>query len=134
MKPHNLYAHYIHPENGHDSDIENCKAILTLYKFYEIDTLEIGQSYSYNYLTLKGIPSVTFNPVNFDFYEIDERGDIKVDIFSDPKYNPYLKIFKKRGAKKDTKRCTEESTDCRATTITRPPQNIGEIEELKPRL
>jgi len=34
-------------------------------------------------------------------------------------------------SKKDTMRCTEESTDCRVTTITRPPQSWQYIEEEK---
>lgn len=56
--------------------------------------------------------------------------DLKV--YDEPKVLHHF--FKPCGdcSKKDTKSCTEESTNCRATRITRPPQSwqyVGEIEE-----
>ena len=59
---------------------------LPLFKglFYDVDHIDMGQSFTWVYL--KNIPK-PFNSLCFEFYE----DDIPLDIFKDKRFNPYLK-------------------------------------------
>lgn len=79
-----LYAKFMRPNSGHNGDIEYAKkADLKAGEKYEVEYLSMGQSHTSVYL--KSIEGC-FNSVQFDF---EEKGR-PVDIYSSPKYNPYL--------------------------------------------
>lgn len=62
-----LYAKFMYPDNGWDSDVENAKKVgLKVGEKYEVEYLSMGQSNTSIYL--KGIQSI-FNSVQFDFEE-----------------------------------------------------------------
>lgn len=80
-----LYAIFKYPEAGHDCDIEYAKKMgLKKNKKYEVDCMSMGQSYTSIYL--KGIEG-NFNSVQFEF---QEPNGAPVNIYRDPRYNPYL--------------------------------------------
>ena len=81
----NLYARYIEPDAGYPFDKENCQRYLTLYDKYLVKYVDMGQSYTS--IVLEQFPNITFNSVNFDFF--DEFNNPH-DLYKDPKYNPYL--------------------------------------------
>ena len=73
-----LMAVYNYPENGRNPSTE-----LEVGKAYTVANVEMGQSYTRIFLVghERG-----FNSVQFDFFEDWQPKDI----FSDPKYNPYI--------------------------------------------
>lgn len=79
-----LYAIFMYPENGYDGDIKRAQdANLQLGARYEVTDVAMGQSSTSIYLAnIDGV----FNSVQFDF----EEDGVSIDIFSDPRYNPYL--------------------------------------------
>ena len=79
-----LFATYLKPDNGTDRDISFSKSYLIPNKTYEVETVDMGQSYTF--ITLKGLKGC-FNSVQFEFS--DKWGNL-VDIYSDPRYNPYI--------------------------------------------
>lgn len=80
-----LYAIFEYPEAGHDCDIEYAKKMgLKEKEKYEVDYISMGQSYTSIYL--KGIEG-NFNSVQFEF---QEPNGAPVNIYRDPRYNPYL--------------------------------------------
>ena len=83
-----LYAKYVNPSAGHDCDMEKCKKLLKLNKFYEVERVEMGGWHTDIYL--KGFEKFYFNSVNFKFYI--KKGIIFIphDIYSDPEYNSYM--------------------------------------------
>ena len=79
-----LYAKFMYPNNGHDCDVEYAKQMgLKVGKKYEVEDISMGQSYTSIYL--KGING-SFNSVQFEF----EESGKPIDIYRDPRYNPYL--------------------------------------------
>jgi hypothetical protein len=79
-----LYAKFVHPNWGRESDQRDAKkAGLEINKLYEVSSVSMGQSYTYIYLVdFKGC----FNSVQFEFYEEGKE----IDIYDDPRYNPYI--------------------------------------------
>ena len=83
-----LYARFISPESGLEFDIVGAKnADLKFGERYEVEDLSMGQSFTY--INLKGIDGA-FNSVQFDF----EEDGTPIDIYSSPKYNPYIRCLK----------------------------------------
>ena len=81
-----LYAKFMRPDNGYNSDIERAKkAGLIIGEKYEVEDLCMGGSYTSIYL--KNI-DIGFNSVQFDYEEDGQP----IDIYESPKYNPYLHI------------------------------------------
>lgn len=78
-----LFAKVEHPNAGYNCDKENVNKLDTL-KLYEVEYVEMGQSYTSIYLLNI---DCAFNSVNFEFYDEDSNN---VNIFSMPEYNPYL--------------------------------------------
>ena len=78
-----LYAKFMYPDNGWDSDVEYAKKVsLKVGEKYEVEYLSMGQSNTSVYLKdVKGV----FNSVQFDF---EEDGKL-ISIYDSPKYNPY---------------------------------------------
>ena len=78
-----LYAKFMYPNNGWDGDVEYAKKVgLKVGEKYEVECLFMGRSHTSIYLKdLKG----DFNSVQFDF----EEDGIPIDIYDNPKYNPY---------------------------------------------
>lgn len=62
-----LYARYIEPNAGYPFDKENCQRYLTLYDKYLVKYVDMGQSYTS--IVLEQFPNITFNSVNFDFFD-----------------------------------------------------------------
>ena len=80
-----LYAIFMYPDNGYYGDIECVKKTgLKIGEKYEVDYISMGQSYTSIYL--KGIEGC-FNSVQFEF---QEASGAPVNIYRDPRYNPYL--------------------------------------------
>lgn len=79
-----LQAKYTKPNAEYDGDQKMCRENLTLGESYEVTYVSMGQSHTNIYL--KGIEGC-FNTVNFDFYEDGKP----INIFRDPRYNPYLR-------------------------------------------
>ena len=82
-----LYAKFMYPNYGHDYDEEYAKKMgLKVGERYEVENVDMGQSYTSIYLKdIRG----NFNSVQFEFEE-DEK---PIDIYDDPRYNPYLRYF-----------------------------------------
>lgn len=79
-----LYAKFMYSDNGYDGDIECAKkAGLKIGERYEVDDLSMGQFHTSVYLKGKGC----FNSVQFEF---QEANGAPVNIYCDPRYNPYL--------------------------------------------
>lgn len=83
----NLYAKFVRPTAGYDSDVEKAKA-LTLDTFYKVTSIDMGSSHTEIILEDQG--KTYWNSVHFEFYKEVDGSKIRHDIFSDPKYNPYL--------------------------------------------
>ena len=81
-----LFAKYAEPNAGYDSDKENCEKYLILDFYYRVK--EVDMSGSHTDIYLEDFPNVIFNSVNFDFFEGEDL--TSVDIYEDPRYNPYL--------------------------------------------
>lgn len=79
-----LYAIYTHPENGYSCSQEVSKKLLVLNQKYEVKHIEMGQSNTSVYL--KDFPNKVFNSVQFIFIENNKL----INIYEDPRYNPYL--------------------------------------------
>ena len=63
---------------------------LNIGEVYEVSHISMWQSYTSIYLeTPKEGTKNPFNSVIFDFYENDEE----LDIYSDPRFNPYLYLY-----------------------------------------
>ena len=77
-----LMAKYVRPQAGY---VEPNKQ-LTVNEVYAVTNVEMHH-YHTN-INLEGFGTENFNSVNFDFQ--DEKGN-EVNIFTDPKYNPYLR-------------------------------------------
>lgn len=79
-----VYARLTNTEHGYDRDGENIKkARLVVGLLYEVDKIYMGQSSTS--FTLKDCP-LSFNSVNFDFWENGE----KINIYQDKRFNPYI--------------------------------------------
>ncbi len=83
-----LYAKFMYPDNGYDYDEEYAKKMgLKVSERYEVEDVDMGQSHTSIYLkNIKGC----FNSVHFEF---EENGN-PIDIYDDPRYNPYLRYLK----------------------------------------
>ena len=80
-----LYAVYTRPNAGVKSDQRSFKyARLVLGEKYEVQKVDMESWHTY--IILKDYPQI-FNSVNFSFE--DENGN-PIDIYSSPKYNPFL--------------------------------------------
>lgn len=78
-----IYARVEHPENGYDCDRKELEK-LDYKKVYRVTYILMGGSHTLIYLNnVDGV----FNSVNFEFYE----NGSKIDIYSDPRFNPYMK-------------------------------------------
>lgn len=81
-----MYAKFTHPDYGFDCNIEFAKEVgLVVGEKYEVDYISMGQSDTSVYL--KGVKGV-FNSIQFDFEEDGEP----IDIYTNPKYNPYYRL------------------------------------------
>lgn len=78
-----LLAKFTHPTAGYTPEAEKLDSPLVLNQLYEVETVNMGQSYTSIYL--KDFPNRHFNSVSFDFYHDDKQ--IKLQDF--PQYNPY---------------------------------------------
>jgi len=74
-----LTAVYNYPENGYRPAKQ-----LEVGKEYNVERVDMGQSSTGIYLS--GF-SVSFNSVQFDFFEDGKP----IDIYRSPKYNPYIR-------------------------------------------
>ena len=81
-----LFAKYVEPNAGYDFDKKNCETYLVLNFYYRVEKVAMGGSHTDIYL--EDFPNVIFNSVNFDFFEGEDLTPI--DIYKDPRYNPYL--------------------------------------------
>lgn len=79
-----LTAKFTHPDWGYPSQRPFAKSLLEVDKEYEVEYIDMGQSYTSIYLVGFKEP---FNSVFFDFFEDGNE----IDIFRSPKYNPYLR-------------------------------------------
>lgn len=79
-----LYAIFLNTDNGYSYEAKIAKEKLTYGKKYEVKEVCMGQSYTD--IILKDVHGA-FNSIHFLF--VDENGE-SVDIFSDPRYNPYI--------------------------------------------
>lgn len=78
-----LTAKYVHPDNGYELERQRTAMLLVEGKEYEVKDILMGQSHTTILLAdLDGV----FNNVLFDFFEDGKE----IDIFTSPKYNPYL--------------------------------------------
>jgi len=78
-----LYAKFIKPDAGYDSDVKDCKdAGLIVGKSYHVTLVDMNSSMTR--IQLSGIKGL-FNSVHFDFYEVE-----KVDLTALPRYNRFL--------------------------------------------
>lgn len=80
-----LTAKYVYPDNGYPYDQEYSRNHLAVNAEYCVTSVDMGQSNTS--IKLLDIPGV-FNSAQFEFFE-DGRS---VDIYKDPRYNPYLKL------------------------------------------
>ena len=82
-----LYAKFMYPDNGYNSDKEYAEKMgLEVGERYEVANVSMGGSHTSIYLKdIKGV----FNSVQFEFEE-DEK---PIDIYRDPRYNPYLSLY-----------------------------------------
>ena len=88
-QPKELYAKCANLTAGMRSDVEKCREYLILNQYYKVGDVDMGNWITY--ITLKGMPKILFNSVNFDFYAKDAQGKyIPHDIYGDPKYNKAL--------------------------------------------
>lgn len=78
-----LTAKFTHPNWGYPNDGSFAKTFLEVGNEYEVEFIDMGQSYTSIYLVDFKKP---FNSVLFDFFE----GGKEIDIFKSPKYNVYL--------------------------------------------
>lgn len=70
-----------------DEDCSWTKHDLEKGKFYEVESIDMGQSYTS--ISLKG-KQHSYNSVIFDFYEGKQK--IKqIDIYRDKRFNPYIR-------------------------------------------
>ena len=83
-------ARFMRPESGWPCDQEKArKAGLTPGTDYDLERVSMGQSTTT--ICLAGYSGV-FNSVQFDFFEDGEP----LDIYRDPRFNPYLGISWRR--------------------------------------
>lgn len=79
-----LYAIFTKPDAGYPGNGENAiKRGLEVGEKYEVTYISMGQSYTS--IELAGIED-NFNSILFDF----EEDGTPVNIYGDPRYNPYL--------------------------------------------
>ena len=80
-----IRAIYQYPDNGYELDRLRCLAVLLeVGKSYEVEQIDMGHSHTNVYLKGYEFP---FNSVSFEF----EEDGKPLDIFSDRRFNPYLK-------------------------------------------
>lgn len=80
-----LFAKVVTLDGGYDSDKEDI--VNSGYKkgdIFEVEYVSMGQSYTKIYDKKDG---AGYNSVYFEFY--DSKGN-EIDIYSDPRYNPYI--------------------------------------------
>ena len=89
-----MLAKLVRPYSGSDYDKETIAKYLTVDEFYKVEAIRMG-GYSTD-IKLCGDfiypttgKTVTFNSVQFDFYEDD--GITPIDIYNDVRYNPYMR-------------------------------------------
>ncbi len=75
-----VIAKYLYPENGYYPAED-----LTVGSSYKVEQIMMGQSRTD--ISLKGYTKV-FNSVQFEFFENGKP----LDIYHDPRFNPYLRI------------------------------------------
>lgn len=81
-----LYARFMHPDYGYPDDGERAaKAGLVVGKRYLVEDVDMGQSYTS--IKLDCIDEL-FNSVLFEFEKEDYS---PINIYADPKYNPYIR-------------------------------------------
>lgn len=78
-----LLAKFTHSTAGYTPEAGKPNSPLVLNQLYEVETVNMGQSYTSVYL--KDFPNRPFNSVSFDFYHDTE--EIHLQDF--PQYNPY---------------------------------------------
>jgi hypothetical protein len=76
-----LYARYMYPENGYNSDKEKCRD-LQIEKMYKVKDVYMSQTRTL--IELEDFPDRMFNSINFEFYH-------EINICAYPEYNPYIK-------------------------------------------
>lgn len=81
-----LFAKYVNPNAGYDFDKQTVRKYLTIDFYYKVKEISMGGSHTNIYL--EDFPDVIFNSVNFDFFEGEDL--VPIDIYEDPRYNPYL--------------------------------------------
>lgn len=81
-----LYARFTHPISGYPHDGEQAeKAGLVVWKRYLVEDVNMGQSYTS--IKLDCIDK-QLNSVLFEFEKEDYS---PINIYADPKYNPYIR-------------------------------------------
>ena len=78
-----LTAKYMYPDNGYELERQRTAMFLVEGKEYGVKDVLMGQSRTT--ILLADVDGV-FNSVHFDFFEDGKE----IDIYSSPKYNPYL--------------------------------------------
>ena len=77
-----LFARFTDYLSGGDNyKTANARRELKVGDFYEVEYVDMGSCSTTIYL--KDFPKLSFNSVNFEFFE-------SIDIYEDPRYNPYL--------------------------------------------
>ena len=79
-----ITAFFNNPEAGFPHHIEAGKS-LELGKNYEVSIINMGQSYTS--VKLADFPDLVFTSTQFKFFE----GDNEINIFRDPRFNPYMR-------------------------------------------
>ena len=88
-QPKELYAKCTSFTAGMSGDGEKCREYLILNQYYKVEDVDMGSWITY--ITLKGMPKISFNSANFDFYAKNAQGKyIPHDIYGDPEYNEAL--------------------------------------------
>ena len=79
-----LTAKYMYPDNDYELERQRTAMFLVEGKEYGVKDVLMGQSHTT--ILLADVDGV-FNSVHFDFFEDGKE----IDIYSSPKYNPYLR-------------------------------------------
>lgn len=79
-----LYAKFMHPDSGRECNKKHAEKVgLKVGERYEVEDIIMGGSSTS--IFLKDIEG-SFNSVQFEF----EENNMPINIFEDPRYNPYL--------------------------------------------
>lgn len=83
-----LYAHFVHRFRGQEYERAEIKNFLIDDALYLVEDIHMGGSYTS--ISLKKFKEKVFNSVFFEFYELDNNGDlVPFNIYKSPLTNPY---------------------------------------------